>query len=112
MSGWDRLRIVVESYEKAAAFPERGNILGDGAMERFHRATGSTLRLIYKLFQKAVEIGTRDDARCIDMKLLALAHAELASPHPDWFNAFSVPVLPPLTKEDTSRRTRLHARKR
>ncbi|WP_043359661.1 ATP-binding protein [Belnapia sp. F-4-1] len=109
--GWDPLRVVVASFERAADFPERGDILNDATLERFSRATGGALRQLFKLFAKTIELGTRSGADRIDAKLLALAHAALARPHPKWFNAFSVPVLPPVAKPDESRVTKLRKKR-
>ncbi|MBB5693574.1 ATP-binding protein [Muricoccus pecuniae] len=108
--GWGRLRVVVESFERASDFPKRGDLLDDGILERFERATGGIFRQLFKLFLKTIELGTRRGADRIDTHLLALAHAALAQPDPGWFNAFSVPRLPPLTEPDTSRVTRLRKR--
>jgi hypothetical protein len=104
----ERFKLIIEAFDKAAAFPVRIGLGEPARLQRIHRATTGVPGEVYNLFHKAIEIGTKRQADAIDMSILAEAHAARANAGPGWVNILSVPVLPPLAMPDDSRVTKLH----
>ena len=117
--GRERFKAAVNVFERAAGFPGKASVgeagLGldlDPVSERIHRATGGLRGGLYNLFVQATELGVKREAACLDISLLAEAHAILADAGSGWTNVFTAKVLPPLEPQDDSRVTKLHKKRR